>query len=505
MKNKINEAFVISKGRDEKGNAIAFLDPQKAENKDTFKYKDIFKGRGARWNGNGKYWYWFLGKTEDQWRNVFDKMIKPALKDAHQAQDASTEESETSLISSLDAIISDVESATTSSNPEETLTPEDQKKIKNRLSGFKETLVNLDDDEEFKKTMQAITAFKNAQGHPYSFTNTILIWIQNQNASHVMSKVRWSKYNRTVNKDAKAMYVRSPSKNAMRPYSKIEKEKITADFVKNVGKQNYSDLNVGERDRLGVMLRGRFSGRDFDFTPVYDIIDTTPIEGKEDYAKDLNKKKDIKWFEDNMLSDEVKPVYNALMNFAEKNNISINLVDDLGGSRGVSKGGAIDLLKSEGNDVGVTKTLAHEITHEILHQKYVQSKNPELRKYFIGRTEGRDLIEQQAELSAWMILASYGFDLKTTSLNYAAIWGADKDQMVRVFDMVSGVVNYMLDFINKEISTNQNLAETEGNITPATHVTPLDVAKVLGVESDYQEELKKDQMIESFYKLLTKR
>lgn len=500
----LNEAFVISKKIDEKGNPIAYIDPNKPENKETFKYKDIFSRHGAKWSSTGRFWFWYIGKTKDQWHNVYQKLIEPALKEVHKLEGALEEESQASLVASLDAVIGEVQAATTGDG-EDAMTPDVKKNISDGLQKFKETLVNLDSDEEFKKTMRILTAFRNSQGHQYSFYNTILIWIQNPKASFVMSEIRWNRYNRTVNKDAKKIWVRSPSKNALRPYSKDEKEKIIANFVKSVNKRSYDELSVGEKDRLGVMLRGRFSGNSFDFTPVYDVADTTQMAGKEELLGDYEKKKEIKWYEENMISDEVKPIYNALMNFAQEKGISIELVEpgEMGSARGVSKSGSIGLLKSAGNDVGITKTLAHEITHELLHQKYLHDRDPEMKKFFVGQAEGRDLVEQQAELSAWMIMAQYGFDLKTTSLNYVAIWGANKDDMVKVFDTVTGVVNYMIDYINSQLNKTE-ISEAVGEIQPARHVTPMDVAKVLGVGGEYQQELKKQHMIERYNKLINK-
>lgn len=506
MKNDLNEAFEVSKAMKD-GNPIAYLDPNKPENIDTYKHKDIFKKHGAKWDNLNRRWFWYIGKTEDQWRNVYDKLIKPALMAAHKAQDAPENESEQSLVASLDALISSVDATpTTGDEGGVGMSNNEKVKLKADLSQLKERLVNLDNDEEFKKTMQTIAAFKNAQGHPYSFNNTILIWIQNPNARFVMSSPRWLGYNKKVKADEKGkpIWVNSPSKKAITPYSKQQKEQVTKNFLNQVRKQSVEQLTVGEKDKLSVMLRGQFQGGRFEYTPAYDVSQVEQIEGKEDLMKDYDNYKNIKWSEEDVVSEEVRPIYNALLSFAETKGINVNLVDDLGGARGVSKNGAIDVLKNEGNDVGLTKTLAHEITHEILHQNYLQSNDPEMKQYFIGRQEGRDLVEQQAELSAWMILASYGFDLSTTSFNYAAIWGADKNKMIKVFDMVTSVVNFMLNYINQHLS--DNISEgAGGQIKPASMVSPLEVAKVLGVESEYNQELKKGQMVERYNKLVSKK
>ncbi len=503
--NNLNEAFKVSKKYDIKGNPIAYIDPKLPENKDTIKYINIYKKFGAKWDGYNKYWFWYIGKTKDQWHSVYTKLIEPALREIHKLEGVPEEDSKASLIASLDAVIGEVQAAPTSESGEEGITSEEKKNVVDRLAKFKETLVNLDNDEEFKKTMQTITAFKNAQGHRYSFTNTILIWIQNPNARLVKSEINWAKFNRKIVDKSKRMIVRSPAKAALQKYSKDQEKQIIDKFLQSVGKKSYDSLNAGEKERLGVILRGRMTKYEFEFTPVYDVSNTEQIEGKENLLGDYENYDKIKWFEDNMISEEVRPVYSALIRFAEENGISVNIVDDLGGSRGVSKSGKIDLLKSEGNDVGITKTLTHEISHELLHQNYLKNKNSKYAQYFVGTTQGRDLVEQQAELSAWMVMASYGFDLKTTSLNYVAIWGADKEAMIKVFDTVTGVVNALLDYINGHLG---NVNETEGmvDVKPARHITPMDVAKTLGVTSEYQQVLNqsKDGLNENFYNLLNK-
>jgi len=506
MKSILNEAFVVSKGTDHKGNLIAYVDPTKPENKETFKYKDIFKNRGARWGG--KFWFWYIGKTEDQWRKVYSSFIEPALKDVHKLEGAPEEESKSSLVASLDAIVGEIQAATTTNDPtsEKELTPEEKKALLEKLSKFKETIVNIDNDEEFKKTMQIVMTFKNAQGHSYSFWNSILVLIQNPKATLVKSEFNWNRFHRTIIDKSQRMAVRSPSKAALRPYSKQEKEKITAKFLASVGKKTFAELGPGERERLGIMLRGAFGGHSFEVTYVYDVANTKQMEGKEDYVTDLiDKRKEVKWFEENMISEEVRPIYQALLDFAAENEIKIEIIDDLNGSRGVSKSGLIGILRNEGNDVGLTKTLAHELSHELLHQTYLKGKNSKFSQYFVGAPEGREAVEQQAEIAAWMIMGMFDFNLKTTSINYAVLWGADKEAMVKVFDTVSGVVSMLVDYISrktkKPVDVPQNEVAGDSRV-----VTPMDVARFIGVEKEYQDVLNqsKGAMVENFYNIYKK-
>ena len=127
-----------------------------------------------------------------------------------------------------------------------------------------------------------------------------------------------------------------------------------------------------------------------------------------------------------------------------------------------------------------------------------KSENIETSKFFLGTTEGRAAVEQQAELSAWMFMYAFGFDLKTTSLNYVLLWGGDKNKMIKVFDTVSNSVNYLIDFVNKKI---KSLTEEMGTHTHGEFITPDDIAKVLGVEKQFKE-LEKQELKERILRKL---
>ena len=136
-----------------------------------------------------------------------------------------------------------------------------------------------------------------------------------------------------------------------------------------------------------------------------------------------------------------------------------------------------------------------------MHKK----KNPELRDYFVGKSEGHDVVEQQAELTAWMVMSSFGFDVKTTSLNYITIWGGNPDNMVKVFDTVSKTANLLIGVIMKS-GGELNEVDIPLNVK---HYTPEDVAEILGVEQEYQKvlnnvemnEIMKESLLENFYRL----
>lgn len=445
---------------------------------DVYASKDILKKYNAKWNGTNKFWFWFLNKNNPQ--ETIDKIIRPALAELKKSQNVPVDEIE----KEIDQILASMETEGPSANPDLGVSADTEKNIKDKLQAFKERLVNIENDEQFKETMGKILALKAAQGYQFSFGNSILIMIQNENAGIVNSRKNWlEKYNRTVNENATPLMVWAPQ-GINQKLSKDKEDLLKAEFLKKSGKKPGDKLTPNEQFQLDRLLKGYTYATKFKFVPVFAQKDTTQIEGTEDYiqaAKDSQK--DIQWFEDNMLSDEIRPIYKGLIDFTEEKGIKFEMVDDLDGSRGVSANGAIRLLKNEGNDVGLTKTLAHEITHELLHQKYLSTKGDETSKFFLGTTEGRAAVEQQAELSAWMFMYAFGFDLKTTSLNYVLMWGGDKDKMVKVFDTVSSSVNYLIDFVNKKI---KSIDEGMGGHTHGKHITPDEIANLIGVGSEYQ-------------------
>ena len=448
---------------------------------DVFPFKDIIKKYKAKWNNPNKFWFWFLDKNDEQ--VTINKFIKPALAEIKELQNLPLE---------IDELIKNIEDGSLAP----TISKEQESDVKAKLKEFKEMLVNIEDDEEFKKIMKQLVLIKAVQGQRFSLGNAILIFIQNMNAGIVNSKSNWFKYyDREVKSNAKPMVVWAPQGSKFKQSTERKKE-LKNEFYKKIGKKIGDKLTPAEGIRLKELTRDTVNATRFTLVPVYSEKDTKQIEGTEDQlAKAKEARKDIKWFEDNMISDEVRPVYKGLINFAENNKLNVEIVDDLGGARGVSMSGKIQILKNEGNDVGLTKTLVHEITHELLHQKYLKDKGGKSGKFYLGKNIGKDAIEQQAELSAWMFMYSFGFDVKTTSLNYTVMWGGDKDNMVQVFNTVSNVVNFLIDEVNKNIKSIN-----EGTHTHGTYITPEKIADLTGFSKEFDELEEKQYLAEKLRK-----
>ena len=498
--------FSKAEGKTKQGKPykIIYIDQNLPENAhiNWFEQKDLFKKYGAKWNNFKKFWFWFY--TDENKEVVFDKYIKPFLYELLKRTKSSSEdvnknvEEVNKYITAVDELIKSVESISSANASAEKITKEDELKVVRGLEDLKNELVNIEDDEEFKRTMKILVGLKDIRGHKYSLYNAMLILVQDRKASWVKSRTNWLKFNRVVKKNAPSILLMRPSNVVKINRNSEEGKEIINQYLKKYKVNKVGELPPGGKEKLNVALsKPKSEYIKYTWYRAYDVRFTEQIPGTKDYYEEYKKRDEIKWAEEGLVDEKVRPLYNALLDFAKSKGINVNLVDDLDGAKGVSKSGSIDILQNEGNDVGLTKTLAHEIAHEILHQKYLKTKDPDLAKFHVGKNS-RAAVEQQAEIAAWMIMASYGFNLKTTSINYALLWGADKEGMIKVFDMLTGVVNYMIDEINKRIS-NDTINEDNQIIKPASHITPDQMASFLGVKSEYdnaKKEVNNNEIVE---------
>ena len=127
-------------------------------------------------------------------------------------------------------------------------------------------------------------------------------------------------------------------------------------------------------------------------------------------------------------------------------------------------------------------TLTHEYAHELLHQTYVSKHDSDPNgygSYFIGTKQGRAVVEQQAELTAWIVLRNFGFDMPT-NINYVGIWGMDEKSAPFVFDTVAKVASAIIKDISNKVDNMMN-----ESVQINENITGLDVAKLVGCEDVY--------------------
>lgn len=476
----LNEEINYRVERTKNGTPIAYIDPKTSEN--VYDFKDIIKKHGGKWDSFAKRWYWWLSTDKSKTQQILNNQVNPAIDeltrietpkgDKRNSNDVKAQVAK--MIEELDIIISSPVSTGDSS------TPISEKDIKNKVSSFKEKLINITSSEEFKLLMGPIIKFKQALGHSYSFGNTILIWLQDPKATMVKSRSRWAKVNRRVMENAPAIMLYSPV--GLEPYTPEQKKDITVAFLKKWEVKTIKELTPGQKEILSVKLSGG-NPKGFKLTPsFYDHRFTEPIEGKEDLAPKANTE-EIEWFDDKTPSSEKTiALYDAAIASIKEVGISVSFVDDLNGARGVSSNGRIEVLKDSQKNIGDFNTLVHEFSHELLHQKYLKTRNEtEYGSFFVGTDKGRAMVEQQAELSAWIICQYFGYEMPT-SINYMGCWGMDEKSASKVFDTVANTSSYIIELVTKNMKkTNLQEGIESGNI-----ISGEDIANMVGLGDLYR-------------------
>lgn len=441
----ITESFVLKngiyKGKD-KSYQIVYIDPDESEN--TYQYKDTLKKYNARFFNTLRAWGWFVYNERN-----YKREIEPCMKKLNELSKSNIDADK--LVKMIDQLISEFNSG----NIEQIQGMDNSNGLRAKLQSFKEDLINCYDSQEFMSKLEPIIKFNQSLGHQYSLLNTILIWIQDRNATNVKSRTRWKTFNREVKPDARAIYLWRPSTNAL---TKEEKDKIKQSYLTKYKVNSVNQLTPGQRDKLNVELSGDSQVKGFSLYAAYDVRYTEQIPDTEDL---IGARVEVDWYDkDETETEFIETLINVVTEIIKENGIKIDYLDadKMGGALGVSKSGQIDVVKNSPNVKHTLNTLIHEFAHEILHQKYLKLQNDkDWAEHFIGTTQGRHSVEQQAEITAWGVMKFFGI-ASNTNINYAVMWGMeDKKVAVSVFDEVARVISKLINLITDKLVSKDNV------------------------------------------------
>ncbi|MCX3905396.1 ArdC-like ssDNA-binding domain-containing protein [Enterococcus faecium] len=236
------------------------------------------------------------------------------------------------------------------------------------LSQAEEGIKEVLSSDKYKNFLRVMSKF-----HNYSLNNTLLILMQNPNATHVAGYKTWkNSFNRQVNKGEKSIKIIGG-----RPYKRKVEE------IKNGQKE--------EKEVEGIS-----------FFPV-SVFDVSQTSG-EPLPQLMNE-----------LSGEVKNYPELYVALKQSTNFSIEFADIQGGTKGYCSPLEKKIVLNNGMSQAQTiKTLIHEITHADLHA-------PEFDKNSSIRTT-KSTKEVEAESTAFVVCEHYGIDTKDYSFPYLAAW-----------------------------------------------------------------------------------
>lgn len=471
MRKLINEVFNYKTGyyTTNKGikRLIAYIDASNSEN--TYKYKDKLKNEfGAMYSpkiGKRGAWVWWLNGPNDP---KIDNVIKPAIEFLTSVEQPA--EKGGKMRNFLDIIerlkidlanANDVDDAV-GVNETHRMTKDE---INKKLDSIKEDIISSMSSDEFLRKIAPILKLRAASGYKFSLKNTLLIFIQDPQATDVRSGKNWREMNREILPNAKMVSMFVPRGKSVYK-SKEEKQDKIKKFVDSCGKNSEKELTPGEKERLRILLDQNDGTQGFKFAPYWcDVRFTKQMEGKEVLIGDNDSVKNIKWNDYDADENEyMRELINAAVNVAKKVGLDVTYHDEgeLNGAKGyATSSGKIVLIKNAPQNIGMLNTVIHETAHEFLHFSYLKSKNDDVKDYFVGTSQGRGLVEQQAELTALIVLKELNLN-SDTSLNYISIWGGDKKNASAVFDTVAYAATYITNEILKQINNESEEDGQEG-------------------------------------------
>lgn len=469
MKQYLNEVFNYKTGyyttKAGKKRLMAYIDSSNSES--TYQYKDKLRNDfGATYMSNigtKGAWVWWLSGPND---SRIDTMVKPAIEFLTSVEKSDGGNSEKrNYLDVIDKLLKELSSVSEESDDvaKNNTHYMSKSEITQRLSDIKESIMTAMSSDEFLKRMEPIIKMRAACGYSFSLNNIFLIYVQDSEARDVRSVKNWEKLNRRVKPDAKMICLFYPKGSKV--FKTVSQRKAaTNQFLTMVNKKSEDELTPGEKERLRILLNKNNAQGGFNLAPYWcDVRFTEQIENTEDLYGDPSAINDLKWEDyDAEEGEYMNALIDAAIGVAKKSGLTVNFVpeESLHGAKGnATIGGIINLIDNAPKNIGMLNTVIHETAHQLLHFSYLKSNNSKVKDYFVGTSEGRGLVEQQAELTALIVLKELNLDSET-SINYIGCWGGSKDNASAVFDSVAKAATYLTNEIIKVIRQDEKKQES---------------------------------------------
>ena len=229
--------------------------------------------------------------------------------------------------------------------------------------------------------------------HHYSFRNTILIFLQNPNASHVAGFHAWNKdFGRRVKAGEHGIQILAPCpKRKWMDHDKIDP--ATGLPVKDENGNTMQERTIITIPRYRVVT----------------VFDVSQTEGKELPSLGVAE----------LYGDvpNYQCIYDRLVAFSPVP-VSIEPIAQSGAKGYFSDREQRIVLRSGMSEVQTVKTLMHEIAHAVLH-------NAERLQETGKKTRGQKEVE--AESVAYVVCRHFGIDVSDYSFGYVAGWSRSKE------------------------------------------------------------------------------
>jgi N-terminal domain of anti-restriction factor ArdC len=271
-------------------------------------------------------------------------------------------------------------------------------KVEDVTEKLEQGLKDIFDSGRYKEMLQTMSKF-----HNYSVNNTIMIGLQNPNATMVKGFKGWQELGRTVNKGENAI-------------------KILAPVIRDVEEKNKV---TGEIEKVKKVIGFRMAS-------VFDVSQTS--------GKEIPSVRDF--INGELKNDEaIGKLYQDFKEHIQKEG-KFNLKEQetesgVGGYYDRKTNDIVISTNENSNDAEKFNVLIHEYAHGKVH--HIDSPYKDLPR---GHKEA------QAESVAYVVSNYYGLDTDDTSLGYIATWSKDYKLAQQAIKEIQGVSSEIIDVLD---------------------------------------------------------
>lgn len=335
-------------------------------------------------------------------------------------------------------------------------------KVSERLNQIQSAMENISSSEEFKQYLAVMGKF-----YDYSLNNSILIALQNPNATHVAGYNQWqSKFERHVKKDEKGIEILAPASgrrhtiqktmlddNQLESFLKGEPIIVVVKDKNNGKDYSFStSLSRFKQDDIPLFLEGKRIREEQGYTwfkPVK-VFDVSQTEGKELPKNPIQVnelKGEVKNFD--LIMNAIQKVSPCKIEFAKEADDSTLQK----GAKGYYSLAEKRIVVKEGmSELQTIKTAIHEAAHAMLHNDERINKIP-----LENRPDRRDK-EIQAESVACAACYYFGLDTAEYSFGYVAGWAsANVEKFKESMKLIRETSSEIITAIDKELYPEKSI------------------------------------------------
>lgn len=312
------------------------------------------------------------------------------------------------------------------------------RKMNENIKNFKK------DPKEELELLKYISQFNN-----YSIKNISLIRSQRDGALGVASYKQFKEKGYQVQRGEKAIKILAPKFQDMFRYK--EEGQIKTKPVSQATKEQKQGIKEGKYE----VIKGKITN--FIAVPVFDITQTDCPP--EDYPVLYPNKPEN--FNFKGTEKDLKRFHQAVSDYAKSQNVKVNYDVVDGTAKGFYAPSLNEIVVDKHlNEKEKTKVLLHELAHAEMHNsKIMKDKAPELKAV--------NVLEYQAEMTAYIVSSKFELDTEDYSTHYLASWTkreVDDDVYLKSLEEVKEVSSKVIDKIVEKYNALEQKLKPESTL-----------------------------------------